>query len=272
MIDLHTHMLPGLDDGATNWKQSLAMARMAVEDGIEEVVCTPHWVAGCFENRRKTIVDLVYTFQEKLDAAQIPLKVYPGAELHLDFDLPRKLESGEVASINDMGRFALIELPSDIVPQNMRHFFWELLSRNITPIIGHPERNNALRRHPSRLFRWVQMGAITQVTAGSLAGRFGTNIRRFAVSLLEHHLVHILATDAHGIQGRIPKLSEGYLEARKIVGEEMARQMVIDNPQQILNGEPVVFYDPIPYRKSSPRSPLRRLVSFLGLGRSVQPS
>jgi protein-tyrosine phosphatase len=272
MIDLHNHMLPGLDDGALNWEQSLAMGRMAVEDGIQEIVCTPHWVNGYFENRRETIVRRVETLQEKLNAAKIPLKVYPGAELHLDFDISDKIKSGELITLNDMGRFALIELPVDIVPRNMKHFFWNLQTSDITPIISHPERNNALRRHPSRLFRWVQRGALTQLTAASLLGRFGTEVRKFAVSLLEHRMVHVIGTDAHGTEDRIPQLSEGYREAEKIVGRETAHQMVFENPQRILRGESIHTHDPIPYLNRSAPSRFKKFAFFLGFGGRTTPS
>ena len=271
MIDLHNHMLPGLDDGALNWKQSLAMGQMAVEDGIQGIVCTPHWVVGHFENRRTVIVGQVKTLQEKLQSAGIPLKVYPGAELHLDFDIPEKILSGELATLNDTGRFALIELPMDVVPRNMKHFFWRLQAADITPIISHPERNSALRRHPSRLFRWVQMGVLTQVTAASLIGRFGTDARKFAVSLLEHRMVHIIGTDAHDTGDRIPQLSEGLREAEKIVGKETAREMVLENPQHILQGEAVRTRDPIPYPSRQGSSRFKKFASFLGLGGRTNP-
>ena len=268
MLDLHNHMLPGLDDGARDWAESLEMARIAVEDGIRGVVCTPHWVYGYFENSREVVLRTVEGLRQRLKDHAIPLEVYPGTELRLDSEIPRRIEEGLLLTVNDGRRYALIELPDEIVPQNMENFFWELQSQNITPIIGHPERNRPMMRDPTRLQRWVEMGALVQMTAASLTGRFGTELRKFSYSLLEHHLVHIVATDAHGIESRVPRLSEGYQEVKKILGKEMARQMVNDTPLQIVRGEQVTPYDTIPFSaKGSRNSLVKKILSSLGLTR-----
>ncbi|MFP5214179.1 MAG: tyrosine-protein phosphatase [Acidobacteriota bacterium] len=254
MFDLHNHMLPELDDGPRDWDQSLIMARIAVEDGIEGIVCTPHWVNGSWDNGRSTVMDAVELFREKLAENNIALDVYPGSELHLDFDLPRRIEEKEVLTINDTGRYALVELPTEVVPPNMRNFFWELQSQNVVPIVSHPERNHVLMRDPERLFNWVDMGVLTQVTASSLLGKFGSEIRRFTIQLMEHNMAHIIATDAHSPTMRTPRLSEAYSEAEQIVGEAMAREMVVDTPRLVIQGEPIRTYNPIPLnsRRSKP--------------------
>jgi protein-tyrosine phosphatase len=268
MIDLHTHILPGLDDGAGSWEESLKMARMAVEDGIDAVVCTPHWVTGFFENTTPSIMQAVETFRKKLESNGIPLSIYPGSELRLDFELIQKLESGEILTINDTGRYALIELPEGIVPQNMRNFFWELQSRNITPIISHPERNHVLLRNPDRLYRWVETGVLTQLTAASLLGRFGNEIRKFSILLLEHEMAHILSSDAHGARQRTPKLSEGLKEAERIVGEKRAQQMVLETPRLILEGQAVSPPNPVPLSETLKGiSPLKRFLSIFSKAR-----
>lgn len=246
MFDIHHHLLPGLDDGPLDWEQSMAMAQEAVADGIAEVVCTPHWMPGQFENNRSQVLTAVKKLQEKLNDCDIPLRVYPGAELRLDPHLPQNIESGDLITLNDTGRFALIELPDPLVPQDVDRIFGELLTRTITPVIGHPERNHALQRDPTLLYQWVEMGALAQVTAGSVTGRFGAHIRRFTLLLLEHRLVHLLATDAHSPNIRAPKLSEALVEVGEIVGEEDAVRMVKDTPRLIIGGEPVPFLRPIP--------------------------
>jgi protein-tyrosine phosphatase len=246
MFDLHNHCLPGLDDGARDWEESLAMARIAVEDGIEGVVCTPHWARGSFENRRDGTLAAVAAFKEKLAAHKIPLEVYPGAEIRLDFDVLAAIESGEILTVNDNGRFVLIELLPEILPPKLEDVFWSLQVQGTRPIISHPERNPALLRDPARLFRWVEMGALTQVTAASLLGSFGEEVRRFTVMLLKHHMAHIIATDSHGLGVRSPRLSTGYEEAARIVGHEAALQMVRETPQRVIAGQTVVVPDPAP--------------------------
>lgn len=266
MFDLHNHMLPGLDDGAPDWEQSLNMARIATEDGIEGVVCTPHWVFGSFDNTRSLVMNTVDNLRHRLAEAEIPLEVYPGSELRLDFNLPQKIESRELLTLNDSGRYALIELPDDILPQNMSNFFWELQSQDITPIIAHPERNRRLLRHPTRLFKWVNMGVLTQLTASSILGRFGKEIRSFSILLLKHNMIHVLATDSHGPKARVPKLKEGLEAVEKIVGAEKAHKMVFDTPRRVIRGEDVIPQDPIPFKsRTNTGSPIRKFFSFLGL-------
>ena len=263
LVDIHCHVLTGLDDGPQEWEQSLEMARMAVRDGIGHVVCTPHWMHGSFNNTRERVLRAVDAFRRKLVEEDIPLLVYPGAELHLDFDIPARLASGEVLSINDTGVYALLELPDAVVPMNLRHFFWELQSQGVRPVIGHPERNHILMANPARLFKWVEMGALVQVTSASLLGRFGSKIQQFAVTLLKHNMVHVLATDAHSPTARTPRLTEGYRAAAKIIGEKRARELVVDTPMHIIQGEPVETLDPVPLASSMPKSFFSRVFPFI---------
>ena len=258
MLDLHSHILPGLDDGATSWQQSLAMARMAVEDGIEGVVCTPHWVLGRYANTRRIILSALERLQRKLADHDIPLQLYPGAELRLDPTLPQGLRSGDLLTLNDTGRFALIEFPHEILPQNLEQFLWDLQIQGITPIISHPERNLALRQHPSRLYRLVQMGSLAQLTAASLLGHFGKEVQKFSSCLLDHNLVQILATDAHDLRGRTPKLSRALKIVEAMKGKEVAIQMAYKNPKHVIQGEPVTAADPIPIDAKPLRLPRRK--------------
>jgi protein-tyrosine phosphatase len=263
MFDLHNHCLPGLDDGAQEWEESLAMARMAVSDGIEGVVCTPHWTRGSFQNTRLRVLETLEEFKRKLEEQNIPLKVYPGAEPRLEFDLIQGIISGEVLTINDTGRFVLVELQTEMVPPNLEKFFWDLEMQGITPILSHPERNLALLRDPAKLYDWAVAGVVSQVTAASLLGTFGTAVQRFTVLLLEHHLAHVIASDSHGLGMRAPKLSDARREASKIVGAESANRMVCETPKRIIEGKAVNSFDPIPLKSRTSRSPFwKRFFSF----------
>jgi protein-tyrosine phosphatase len=264
MFDLHNHCLPGLDDGALDWEESLAMARIAVEDGIEGVVCTPHWARGLFENNRNDILSAVAAFKGKLEAHKIPLRVYPGSEILLDFDLYTAIEAGEILTINDSGRFVLIELTPEVLPLNIDHLFWELQTKQIRPIISHPERNRALWREPERLYKWTEMGVLAQVTAASLLGGFGDTVQGFTQMLLKHRMAHVIATDSHGPGMRPPRLSRAFEAAAKIVGEETASLMVRENPMRIIHGEAVSVPEPVPLKGAdSGASFWNRSFSFL---------
>jgi protein-tyrosine phosphatase len=264
MLDLHSHLLPGLDDGASDLEQSLAMARVAVQDGIQGVVCTPHWVLGQYENERSRVLAAVKEFQARLDEHGIPLRLYPGAELRLDVSLLERLEGREVLTLNDTGRYVLLELPEDTLPRNLDDFFWDLHMRDMKPIISHPERNLAIQRDPPRLYEWVNMGILCQLTAASLLGRFGKEVQRFSVFLLEHRLVHCLVTDSHGIGRRTPRLSEACKVIKSMSGNRSDR-ILYENPERIVHGEPIAFEDPVPIPGRASRLSLwkRMLPPFL---------
>lgn len=260
MIDLHTHLLPGLDDGAADWIQTLALARMAVDDGISAMVCTPHWVYGLYENTREMVLRLWGALQQKLHQEGIPLDVYPGCEIRLEPDVPAHLASGELVTFNDNGRYALIELSGDFIPSYVEESFRQLFDQGITPIISHPERYPALQRDPSRLYAWVESGVLCQVTAASLSGRFGPLVRRFTLMLVEHKLAHVMATDAHGLRVRAPHLSNAVIELQTIVGPELTEQMVVTTPRAILAGAEVSVPRPLPLsNKSWPLSTMQKL-------------
>ncbi len=265
MLDIHNHMLPGLDDGPPDWDQSLALARLALAGGIREVVCTPHWVPGAYRNTRQVVLSAVEQFRRKLREAVIPLKVYPGAELRLAPDLPQRIESGELLTLNDTGRFALIELPDICLMQNLEVFFRNMLDRGITPVICHPERNHSLMQDPMPLFRWVESGCHVQLTSASVIGRFGAEVRDFSLVLLTHRLVHILGTDAHSLRLRAPVLRDSWEKVRDILGQEAADLMVNENPGRIIAGESIDFYEPVPFAATPPKvSFSRKIFSFLG--------
>jgi protein-tyrosine phosphatase len=249
MIDLHSHLLPSLDDGATDWEQAVAMARVAVEDGITDVVCTPHWVPGKYDNSRDLILERLTEARNQLTAAGIGLTLHPGQELRLDTTLPARIKSGELLTIGDGGIYALIELPEESLPRHLDEFFWGLEMQRIKPILSHVERNTVLREEPLRLSRWVEMGYLTQMTAASLADGFTEEIRDFAVLLLEHRLVHMLVSDSHGLRTRTPRLSEGLAVASEVIGTRAAERLVKDTPAQVLAGKSVSTPDPIPIKK-----------------------
>jgi protein-tyrosine phosphatase len=251
MIDLHAHILPGLDDGARGWDETLTMARMAVQDSIRGVVCTPHWNSGLYENGRERVLRTVEELRMRLREHSIGLEVYPGAELRLDARLPEHIDDGRLLTLNDTGRYALVELPMEVIPLRVDDLFYELQSRSITPVLAHPERNFALMKDPARLHVWVQAGVLTQVTAASLLGRFGPEVRRFTLEIMEHAMAHVLATDTHGPGTRTPHLSEAVREAERVQGERGARAMVLDTPRKIIEGVPVSGPEPVPFGRSS---------------------
>jgi len=229
------------------------MARVAVEDGIREILCTPHWVPGKYENTRPIILERFAEFKTLLTVHSIPLIVHPGAELRLDAGLPERIRAGEILTVNDGGAYALIELPEESLPANIEDFFWRLQLQNIRLIISHVERNAALRQDPARLCRWVETGILTQITAASLLEEFSAEIRDFSFRLLEHRLVHIVVSDSHGLRKRTPKLAGARKVVEEMLGPDMAHKMTCETPKRIIEGKSVATADPVPFEKKPSR-------------------
>ncbi|MEZ5582102.1 MAG: CpsB/CapC family capsule biosynthesis tyrosine phosphatase [Candidatus Competibacteraceae bacterium] len=225
MIDLHCHLLPGIDDGAKNLKTALEMARIAVADGINTIACTPHIYPGLYENTGSTIKQAVNALQGQLQENNIPLHLTYGADAHLTPNMVSGLRDGSIPALQD-SRYFLLEPPHHIAPPNFEQAVFNLLKAGYVPVITHPERLTWIRDHYPLFRRLVRSGAWMQVTASSLRGRFGSAARYWGERLLDEGLTHILATDAHSIMGRPPLLTEGRRAAERWVGSAEAKHLV----------------------------------------------
>lgn len=243
MIDLHVHILPGLDDGARNTEEALDMARRACADGITAAVATPHVITGLYSNDRKAILKAVESFSALTKKNGLPLKIMPGAEYRLEPDLPERLARNELLTLNDGGRYLLVELPSDHIPRYTGRVIYELLLKGVITIIAHPERNAGFIKEPSSLYGLVSRGALSQITAGSLTGRFGSAAATTARLFLEYGCAHFLASDGHSARGRAPVLSEALKEAGPCTGME-AERLVRENPQRMARGDEITCAGP----------------------------
>ena len=260
MIDIHSHILPGLDDGAENWTHSLEMAQIAAIDGISGIVCTPHFSHVYPGNNLTTILAAIEELRTRLRQTEIRLELYPGCELAIDSNLTEKIESGELLTINDNRRIALVEMPSEFIPPNLDRFFWMMLVKGITPVLAHPERNYLLMKNPSVLLKWIQTGVLVQITGASLRGHYGQEIRDFSAKLLQHRMVHFVASDSHGPDRRRPVLSKARAITEAIIGPEEAYKIFHEYPVQILRGEVPDVIPAIPPEKKTPL--IRRIFPF----------
>lgn len=236
MIDLHSHLLPGVDDGAQTLDESLALARLAVEDGIRISVLTPHVHPGRYENVRSDLLPRLASFQEALTAAGISLQLRLGGEVRLGIESLELLLDGEVPFLGEVDgyRVMLLEFPHQMIPVGSQQFIEKLRQLKVRPLLAHPERNKAIMAQPERLAGLLEAGCWLQLTAGSIAGRFGDASRLVAKRILENGWAHVIATDAHNLQHRPPLLREGFQAAAAIVGEAEAWQMVSQRPAKIL--------------------------------------
>jgi protein-tyrosine phosphatase len=254
MIDLHCHMLPGIDDGAPNREVALAMARCAAGDGISVVACTPHIYPGLYDNNRTRIEEAVEAFRQVLAEEGIALELTTGADTHLEPELLKGIRAGRIPTLGG-SRYLLLEPPHHSVPPRFEESVFNLRTAGIVPVITHPERLSWIESHYEVFTRIVHSGsAWMQVTAGSLTGRFGSRPQYWGERMLDEGLVHILATDSHHIDRRPPLLAEGREAAAKRVGEEESWHLVKTRPQAILADASSESVPPLPERQPKRRS------------------
>lgn len=240
MIDLHTHFLYGIDDGASTLAESLSLARLAVQDGIRACAVTPHIQHGRYPNAKSAISLHVRAFREALAEASIPLDVHIGAEVRIGYEAFEQILEGEVPFLGTLNgcHILLLELPHDQVPVGTLQFVHKLLSLNIRPLIAHPERNKGIMAEPSRVRPLVDAGCWLQVTAGSITGDFGEPARKLAHQLIDEDMVYVVASDAHNLTSRPPRLSPARAVVAQKWDEPLAQLLFSTRPARIL-GLPV---------------------------------
>lgn len=235
MIDLHCHLLPGIDDGPETLDEALRLAQFAVQHGIRRAVVTPHIHPGRYDNDLVTILPVFEAFKAVLAARDIPLELGFAAEVHVDPAILALVAEERMPFLGQVEEFRIIllEFPHGHIPVGSEKLVDWLLQRHIRPIIAHPERNKDIIRNWRKITPFVSMGCWLQVTAGAVAGDFGPYARDTAVTLLEQGWVKILATDAHNLEHRPPDMEEGRQAAAEVIGEAESWKLVRDNPALI---------------------------------------
>ncbi|WP_338934871.1 tyrosine-protein phosphatase [Lactobacillus helveticus] len=238
LVDIHCHILPGVDDGAKDWQTSIKLAREAVADGVTHAVCTPHMLNGKYINHKKDVIRLTENFQDMLDDAKIPLTVFSGQEVRISGDLPKALGDDDILFLDEDGQYMLLEFPSDDVPAYTRDMVFELMQRRITPIVVHPERNKKILEEPTILQELIEQGCLVQITASSYMGIFGKKIEEMSRKFIEAGQCACFASDAHDLPKRQYEYSEALEKLSNEFGSERAQEFR-DNAQAIVNGDDV---------------------------------
>lgn len=252
MIDIHSHVLYGLDDGAQTVEQSLDMLRMAAASGTTDIVATPH-------------ADLQFPFRPEVVAARLAelrptveglIRIHAGCDFHLQYDnIQDALKNPAKYTINGRG-YLMVEFSDLVIFNNTEDIFERMRSVGIMPVVTHPERNPLLQQRLDRLERWAQSGICLQVTAQSLLGRFGNAARRCAEDLMDRNVVHFIASDAHDTENRPPRLDEAYELVTRKYGASRAERLFQSNPGAVLIG------DPVPEPEEDPAGPKRKWYQF----------
>lgn len=239
MIDLHCHILNGIDDGAQTLEDSIAMASAAVAEGITHILVTPHHKNGAYINEKDRILEKMAELQEELDSRGIELTLFPGQEVRINGELLEEIDSRKIQFVDEDNQYLLIEFPTMTVPAYSENLFFELSKRNITPVIVHPERNQIFMENPNALIPFIEKGALAQLTAGSYLGKFGKKIQKVSKQMVEANLVHILASDAHNVTSRGFRMKEAYEKLEKEFGSSKVSQFK-QRTKDLVNGEIII--------------------------------
>jgi protein-tyrosine phosphatase len=249
VVDIHSHILPEVDDGSKSWEMSVAMCRMAAADGITHQVATPH--ANDRWHYDRTYLQGLVDHLQSLIGSTLQLRL--GCDFHLSYDNLQAVLADPPKYAIGSTHYMLVELSNYSVPQQTTDCFMQMGDRGITAVITHPERNPIVRENLQRVVEWAEQGCVIQVTGSALTGFWGERTKKAALWLLEHDAVHVLATDAHDTEKRVPILSTARDAAAEICGEDVAQALVDGNPTAIVQSQPLPYF-PRPvsegYRKS----------------------
>ncbi|WP_053365615.1 tyrosine-protein phosphatase [Bacillus sp. FJAT-27245] len=241
MIDIHCHILPGVDDGAKSMEESVEMAREAVKEGIQAIIATPHR-NRFYENPKEAVIQKAAELNRRLREEDVPLSILPGQEPAITGDFLEDFQRGNILALNNT-QYVFIELPSGHVPRYTSHILYELQNSGAIPIIVHPERNQGILEQPEILYGLIRNGALAQLTASSLCGVFGKNIKRFSRQLIEANLVHFIASDAHNTKRRTFHMQRAFDELKTRYGSDVS-YFFMENAERLVEGKNVYKDEP----------------------------
>ena len=242
MIDMHSHILFGVDDGPKALQQTLEMMEQAAREGITEIIATSHSYHPQYNVSPEKVFEQIPVIQQQLNKKNIPLKIHAGQEVRLVENIVNLMETKEVLTLAN-SKYMLLELPSATVPIFTKRLIIALQEKGITPIIAHPERNKAIAERPSKLEELVREGAMAQITAGSLAGHFGKTVQKLSLDLVKANLIHTYGSDVHNLATRPFLFDAGldYLEKKKQLD---AVDVLLENNARIIENRKFIVYEP----------------------------
>ena len=237
MIDIHTHILPGIDDGSKTIEESIEISRKAKDAGVNTIVATPHILERPSESNWQRVRDSFKSVKQRLRVKRVDIDLILGAEFFISPDLPKTIKENRELSINNGNKYVLIELPMNEIPHFTEQTIFELLLQGIVPIICHPERYIEIQKDANKLSNLIRKGALTQLNSGSLMGRYGKKVQKTAKTLLAHNLIHMIGSDVHSVSKGSYSLLQSVKQATKVVGKKRAKEMVTAIPRKVINGE-----------------------------------
>ncbi|MFC5649845.1 tyrosine-protein phosphatase [Paenibacillus solisilvae] len=248
IIDIHSHILPTLDDGPSSREDSIEMAKRACKEGIHHMIATPHHANGKYVNEALAVENAVSELNHYLETCGIDLTLYPGQEIRVYDGLLDDLNRGDLLLSLNYSRYLLLEFPTTHIPKYSHSLFYELRLMDLVPIIAHPERNLEVMDDPEKLIPFIELGALGQVTSHSLQGLFGKKIQKVALDLCQRNYAHLMASDAHDNQRRTPELQLAYYYLQKQTSDSHADYFQT-NAHCVLHSNPVEIWEPKSMKK-----------------------
>ena len=233
IVDIHCHILPGLDDGPSSWEESVGMVRVACSNNIKKIVATPHWIQGTsWQPKPDTVFEYVMKINELLETEEIDVEILPGMEIGINENLFKLLEQGEIITLANTNNI-LIEIPFMSLPLGLEEIIFELVSNGYKPILAHPERNKDLQSEPRRILDLIDRGAFVQITAGSLCGYWGDYARDCSIEFVKSDAVFVVASDGHSVDSRPPIIDDGLKVLEGLVSEDKIIE-ILNNCHKLL--------------------------------------
>lgn len=238
MVDLHCHLLPGIDDGSRSMEISLRMAREATENGVTHALLTPHHMNGRYVNHKQDVIQCTRKFQKQINTHNIPLTVFPGQEVRINGQLLEALDKDDILFADTSRKYMMLEFPDDDVPHYTNQMIFDLQQQGIIPVIVHPERNTKIMAKPDIIYQLLEKGCLSQITASSYVGTFGKKVENFSRQLIEAGQGYVFASDAHDLPGRKYEMRQAFAKMQHEFGQELVNEYQ-QNARSIINGENV---------------------------------
>jgi len=257
MVDIHSHILPLIDDGSRSLDESIVMLQKSINSGVDAIVATPHLFPGAYMAPTEQRDERLKELRAEVQRMQLPIEIISGRECYFSPEIYTYEKNLGKLTINDNGKYLLIEAPMQEIPHYVDQMIFDIQVRGITPIIAHAERYHEMIQNPNLTHKYINVGCLIQVNMGSLLGRYGKRIQHTAQIMLEHQMVHIIASDMH-TQTSMP-LGEGFETLSQMVGQEEAQHLVEDRPRAVIQNRPVDRPAPLTYH---PQKSFKNLWGF----------
>ena len=243
MIDVHSHILPNIDDGSRSIEETFNLIKEAKEAGFEGIVCTSHYMENYYETNRPEREVWINAIHENLENKNIDMNLYLGNEIYMSDNIIELLEDGKATTMNDTS-YVLFELPMNAEPMNLYDMVYEMQQYKIVPILAHPERYSFVQTDPELIYDLIDKGVLMQANYGSIIGQYGKKAQMIVQKFLENNMIHMLGTDVHRQNTIYPKIPEIILELKSLIGEEKVKELTTINPELVINNKRIDIKKP----------------------------